>query len=235
MTKFSLAVGALLALLLASSAARAADWQPVDLKLATPWTAKVDPEHPLPEYPRPQMVRDQWINLNGLWDYAITPRDATAPEKYDGRILVPYPVESPLSGVRRQLLPEQVLWYRRVVQIPKRGDQRWLLNFGAVDWQATVSLNGKQIGEHKGGYDSFTVDITDALKDGENQLLVRVWDPTGANGSPHGKQQLSAFGKPSGIMYTPCSGIWQTVWLEPVPQQSIASLKITPESNAGMV
>jgi len=254
MTKLPFASRLFFALLICGPAVRAADWKLAPVALTTPWTDKVDPDHPLPEYPRPQMVRDQWTNLNGLWDYAIEPRDAAAPEQYDGKILVPYPLESALSGVRRQLLPEQALWYRRALQVSVdsgrlgvdtdrrragqiilRNGYRWLLHFGAVDWQATVSLNGKQIGEHKGGYDSFTFDITDALHDGGNELIVRVWDPTGTNGSPHGKQQLGAFSKPSGIMYTPCSGIWQTVWLEEVPAQSIASLKLTPEPIAGVL
>ncbi len=193
--------------------------------LRTRW----EPESPipLPEYPRPQMTRPQWANLNGLWEYAILPKDAAAPHTFDGQILVPYAVESLLSGVQKPLLPDQRLWYRRCFTDPRPGwgDRRVLLHFGAVDYECTVWLNGVPLGEHRGGYLPFTFDITEALKEGENELLVPVWDPTDTGMQQRGKQVL----KPSGIWYTPISGIWQTVWLESKPAVSIESLKLTPD------
>jgi len=215
--------------------AAAEDWKPAPGNLLTAWAAKVDPKHPLPEYPRPQMVRSQWTNLNGLWDYAVTDRDAAKPAKFDGQILVPYPIESALSGVKKPLTDKQWLWYRRSFVSPSlAGGKRLLLHFGAVDWEAVVAVNGKEVGTHRGGYDPFTCDVTDALRtDANNELIVRVWDSTGRNGEPHGKQNFNSIKKPGGIMYTPCSGIWQTVWLEAVPVLSIESLKIVPDIDAG--
>lgn len=198
--------------------------QPVSLQ--TRWAKKVDPSRPLPEYPRPQLVRSRWQNLNGLWDYAITNADAGTPSQYEGKILVPYPVESALSGVKKALDPLQRLWYRHTIAKPaaKEGE-RILLHFGAVDWQATVFINDVQVGEHKGGYQAFSFDVTDILKTGNNELVVKVYDPTDAGINPHGKQTL----RPEHIMYTPTSGIWQTVWLETVPAVYISSIKITPD------
>ena len=211
-------------------AAARAEWKPVAGSLMTAWADKVDPAHPLPEYPRPQLERGEWVNLNGLWDYAITEKDASAPEHFDGQILVPYPVESALSGVRKPLKSTDRLWYRRHFAAPDLASgRRLLLHFGAVDWQADVTVNGKAAGQHKGGYDAFTFDITDLLKTGDNELVVSVWDSTGKEGQAHGKQQFSAIEKPGGIMYTPCSGIWQTVWLEPVAKSHISNLTITPD------
>lgn len=203
--------------------------------LVTRWAKQVDPANPLPEYPRPQMVRKQWQNLNGGWDYAVTAKDAARPTAFDGKIVVPFPIESTLSGVRRALSGKEWLWYRRTFAAPSLdGGKRLILNFGAVDWEAVVSVNGKQIGTHRGGYDPFSFDITDAVKPGpENELVVRVWDSTGANGEPKGKQHFAAMLAPGGIMYTPCSGIWQTVWLETVPACSVESLKIAPDLDHG--
>ncbi len=181
---------------------------------------------PLPEYPRPQMTRPNWVNLNGPWDYAIQPKENSAPQSFDGKILVPYAVESLLSGVQKPLLPEQKLWYRRSFSSPVvDGRHRVLLHFGAVDYECHVWINEKHIGDHRGGYLPFTFDITDALKQDENEIIVSVWDPTDSEMQQRGKQVL----KPKGIWYTPVSGIWQTVWLEVVPEISIASLKLTPD------
>jgi beta-galactosidase/beta-glucuronidase len=215
----------------------AAEWQPVPGNPMTRWAAKVDPQCPLPEYPRPQMVRSEWQNLNGLWDCAVAPREMPQPDRFDKKILVPFPIESALSGLKQELRPEQHLWYRRTFTAPPlEGGRRLLLHFGAVDWEAVVWLNGKELSTHRGGYDAFTLDITDAVKPGaENTLVVRVWDTTGANGEAHGKQDRNAIKKPGGITYTPCSGIWQTVWLEPVPVASIAGLTLVPDVDAGVL
>jgi|SRR5271157_1235410 len=209
-----------------SLAAAAQEWKPADNPLTTPWTADVRAEAPLPEYPRPQMVRARWTSLNGLWDYAILPKDAARPEKFDGRILAPFAVESALSGVKRALTPEQRLWYRRTFTAPNHRGERLLLHFGAVDWRAEVLVNGKPVGTHEGGYDPFTFDITAALKpSGQQELVVAVWDPTDTGLQPRGKQVLN----PNGIWYTAVSGIWQTVWLEPVPADYIQEISMTPD------
>jgi beta-galactosidase/beta-glucuronidase len=209
-----------------------ADWKPADNPLTTPWTGQVDPAHPLPEYPRPQMVRKDWINLNGLWDYAIRPQQDTAVAQYDGRLLVPFPVESALSGVKMQLTPEEQLWYHRTFTAPNLKGKRLLLHFGAVDWRARVWVNGKPVGEHEGGYDPFTFDITSALKKkGAEDLMVAVWDPSDSGPQPRGKQVLN----PNSIWYTAVSGIWQTVWLEPVPEHYISELTMTPDLDGNRV
>jgi hypothetical protein len=173
------------------------------------------------------MVRKDWVNLNGLWDYAISPVDADTPTKWDGEILVPFAVESALSGVKKPVRPDQRLWYLRTFESPAEDGERLLLHFGAVDWKCTVWVNGKRVGEHTGGHVPFTFDITDALnKDGKsNELVVGVTDPTDTGTQPRGKQVL----KPHGIFYTAVTGIWQTVWLEPVPATHIESLKIVPD------
>ncbi|HPH97051.1 MAG TPA: glycoside hydrolase family 2 TIM barrel-domain containing protein [Anaerolineaceae bacterium] len=198
--------------------------------LRTPWMP--DPLCPLPEYPRPQLTRPAWINLNGPWDYAIQPLENPAPASYAGKILVPYAVESLLSGVQKPLMPDQKLWYRRVFADPRgellgpaNPDGRILLHFGAVDYECTIWVNGQRIGEHRGGYLPFTFDITAALHENENEIVLSVWDPSDAGMQQRGKQVL----KPNGIWYTPISGIWQTVWLEGVPQVSIEALKLTPD------
>lgn len=200
-------------------------WKPAGDKIKTEWADKVNPQNVLPEYPRPIMERQQWLNLNGLWDYAITKKDAPLPKTFDGKILVPFAIESSLSGVGKTIKADQSLWYERKFQIPEdwKG-KNVLLNFGAVDWKAEVFVNGNKIGEHTGGYTPFSFNITKNLKDGENSLAVRVWDSTG-NGLPRGKQ----IENPRGIFYTSVSGIWQTVWLEPVSASHISGLKITPD------
>jgi len=209
-----------------------AAWQPAKGPLATRWAKDVSPANAHPEYPRPQMVRKQWQSLNGLWDYAIRPKADARPKQFDGQILVPYPVESALSGVMKRVSPDQRLWYRRGFQVPAAWKgQRVLLHFGAVDWEATVTVNGKELGIHRGGYDAFAFDITHALKDGAQEVVLAVFDPTDAGNQPRGKQVR----RPGGIMYTPTTGIWQSVWLEPVPQQYIASVHIVPDVDAGQV
>jgi beta-galactosidase/beta-glucuronidase len=220
-----LTLGALLAC--AMMPGRAADWKPAENPITTPWTASVRPDRAWPEYPRPQMARSAWTNLNGLWDYAITPKDAARPAAFEGSILVPYPIESALSGVKRALKPDQRLWYRRAFHAPDLKGKRLLLHFGAVDWRAEAYVNGVRVGEHEGGYDPFTFDIAGALKPGggDQEIVVSVWDPTDTALHPRGKQVLN----PNGIWYTAVSGIWQTVWLEPVPAAYITGVSMMPD------
>lgn len=217
----------LLALAVLLPIASYAEWKPVPGPMKTQWTDDVSPKNAHPEYPRPQMVRSNWRNLNGLWDYAITSGDSAVPAKYDGQILVPYPVESSLSGVKRMVYETNRLWYRRTFTLPQNWDNsRVLMHFGAVDWDTTVYVNGRQVGTHRGGYDPFSFDITAALTPGKQQeVIVKVYDPTDKGYQPRGKQVL----RPQGIFYTPTSGIWQTVWLEPVPTAHIKGLRITPD------
>jgi beta-galactosidase/beta-glucuronidase len=214
-------------ILLAALTLHAADWKPADTPLTTPWTEKVSPTNALPEYPRPQMTRPKWTNLNGLWDYAITAADAARPTSFEGQLLVPYAVESALSGVKRALKPDQRLWYRRTFTATAARESRLLLHFGAVDWRAEVFVNGKSVGTHMGGYDPFTIDITSAVNPQakSQELVVAVTDPTDTGLQPRGKQVLD----PNGIWYTAVSGIWQTVWLEPVPAAHIRGITLTPD------
>jgi hypothetical protein len=209
----------------------AAQWQPGKAPLMTRWAKDVSPTNALPEYPRPQMVRSNWLNLNGLWDFAMSTREAAQPASFPRQILVPFPVESALSGVMTNVTEKERLWYRRTFQVPAAWQgQRVILHFGAVDFEATVLVNGKEVGQHRGGYDPFEFDITPSLKEGANEIVVSVWDPTDASPNSRGKQVR----KPDqGIFYTATSGIWQTVWLEPVPTTSITGLKITPEIETG--
>ncbi|ACU57567.1 glycoside hydrolase family 2 sugar binding [Chitinophaga pinensis DSM 2588] len=207
-----------------------ATWKMQPVSIQTRWAKNVTPQNVLPEYPRPQMVRSEWQNLNGLWEYAITGKDAAKPAQFDGQILVPFPIESALSGVQKPLLPTQRLWYKRSISKPDvTVGKRVLLHFGAVDWDAKVYLNGKEVGGHTGGYQNFSFDITDALKDGTNQLEVAVFDPTDQGINPHGKQVLN----PQNIMYTASSGIWQTVWMETVPSAYINNIRLTPDIDKG--
>jgi beta-galactosidase/beta-glucuronidase len=202
-----------------------AAWRCQETPLTTPWTAQVSPDRVWPEYPRPQMVRTAWTHLNGLWDYAITPRAAERPDTWEGQILVPFCVESALSGVKKSVGPDQALWYQRRCKVRRSKDHRTLLHFGAVDWHAQVWVNDQLVGEHKGGYTPFSFDITDALKRGQQTLTVRVWDPTDQWTQPRGKQVST----PGGIWYTAVTGIWQTVWLEQVPEIHIARLTVVPD------
>lgn len=199
-----------------------AQWHPVGDKIATEWKAKVNPENAWKEYPRPQLVRSSWQNLNGLWEYAIVSKGQQSPARFQGEILVPYCVESSLSGVGKPLLPTEELWYKRTVLIPQDWkNKNVILHFGAVDYKTTVYINNKLIGEHTGGSDPFSFDITAWLtSSGRQELKVKVWDPTDSDIQPRGKQVL----KPFGFWYTAVSGIWQTVWLEPVNKTSIKAL-----------
>ena len=200
--------------------------------IRTQWFDKVDRRLPLAEYPRPQFERKDWICLNGEYDYAVTGDTADAPKKYDGKILVPFSVESELSGVGKALLPEQRLWYRRKFTVGKEfSGKEALLHFGAVDWQCSVWVNGKLVGEHTGGYNPFTFNITDVITEGENELVVKVFDPTDAGHQQRGKQILVT----KGFWYTATSGIWQTVWLEPVNRCRIDSLRLVPDIDEGVI
>jgi hypothetical protein len=204
-----------------------------DRVLVTRWAADVTPENCWPEYPRPQLRRPKWINLNGLWDIAILPADAAKPADFPRQILVPFPIESRLGRLQATLTPEDRAWYRRKFDVPDDwSGQRVMLHFGAVDWSAQVWVNGQPVGTHLGGYTPFSFDVTDALaRNGENELVVSVADPTNMGTQPRGKQQL----RPEGIWYTPVSGLWQTVWLEPVAQQSIEKLRIHPDVDSSSV
>ena len=208
-------------------------WQITGGKITTPWTANVNPANPLPEYPRPQMVRSNWTSLNGLWKYSILPKEEQSiPANMQGNILVPFAVESALSGVGKTVGKDSVLWYKRRITISNTKNKNLLLHFGAVDWQCAVFVNGKEIGNHQGGYDPFSFDITNALSKGANQeIAVRVWDPSDDGPQPRGKQVK----KPQSIWYTPVTGIWQTVWLEAVPKTFIAETKQTPDVDAQLL
>jgi hypothetical protein len=217
------------ALLLSLQASEPVGWQPRKAALMTRWAEQVGPNNAWPEYPRPQLVRPDWVNLNGLWDYAITPDTAASAPPFAGRILVPFPVESALSGVMTNFDENSKLWYHRSFVVPAAWhDRRVRLHFGAVDWHCEVWVNGHGIGRHQGGYDAFTFDITDALRwQGVEEVTVCVTDPTEGD-QPRGKQSR----KPEGIFYTATSGIWQTVWLEPVPATCIDSVKTVPDVDA---
>ena len=219
------------AVLAAFSASAVTDeWQAAIGPLKTPWAKDVSPRNVWKEYPRPQMARKDWLNLNGLWDYTIIETNVPDAIFVSGReFLVPFPVESALLEWARcgGWMRNSHLVYRRTFKLPKKWNGRHvLLHFGAVDWETKVFINGAEAGSHIGGYDPFTFDITAALKPGEAQeIMVDVFDPTDTGGQPRGKQ----IHNPNGIWYTPTSGIWQTVWLEPVPETSLDGLLITPD------
>ena len=207
------------------------EWHIAGNNLNTRFAYDVNPDKPLPEYPRPLLERSEWKNLNGLWEYAVTDKNSAEPATYEGKILVPYPIESGLSGVKRQLDANEALWYRCKFDKPADWDGKTVrLNFGAVDYDATVFVNNKQVGNHIGGYSSFSFDVTDQLVQGENTIVVKVLDPTDVNAQATGKQRINWEG--NSIWYTPCSGIWQTVWLEPVSPKYVSDLRITPDVDA---
>lgn len=215
------------------SMVKAQDWKPAGDRIKTPWAEKVDPANPLPEYPRPQMERDQWVNLNGLWDYAIAEKGKSFPTAFDGKILVPFPVESSLSGVQKRVGQNRELWYQRKFSVPAAWkNKNVILHFGAVDWKADVWVNEIKVGTHEGGYTPFSFDITPFItKEKEQKLVVRVWDPTDRGFQPRGKQVE----RPEGIWYTPVTGIWQTVWIEPVNQAFVSHLKTIPNVDGSNV
>ena len=203
--------------------------------MMTEWGEKVAPENAWRGYPRPQMVRANWTNLNGEWDYAVTSVTATPgiPEKWDGKILVPFPIESALSGVGRLLKPDEFLWYTRKIECDPKPGERILLHFGGVDFRTMVFIGHEEVTDvpHEGGQNPFTLDITDYVKAGENELTVCVWDPTEDFVNSRGKQSFN----PSGCFYTRVSGIWQTVWMETVPERYIKSYKVFTDIDKGEV
>lgn len=203
-----------------------AQWKPVEGRISTQWSEQVNPDNVLPEYPRPIMERTEWKNLNGLWDYAIIEKGKHSPSVFDGKILVPFAVESSLSGVAKTVGAEKELVYRRSFDVPSSWKgKKVLLHFGAVDWKTDVWVNDVKVGSHTGGFTPFSFDITEALQGKNNTLQVKVWDPTDKGYQPRGKQ----VSRPEGIWYTPVTGIWQTVWLEPVSESYIQDLRITPD------
>ena len=211
-------------------ASYAQQWAPVGENIRSPWAEQVDPSNPLPEYPRPQMVRADWQNLNGLWNYAVT---EAAAESFtaEGKILVPFAIESSLSGVGKRITKENAVWYERQFTVPKKWKgKNVLLHFGAVDWHAEVFVNGVLVGEHKGGFDPFSFDVTPYLKkSGKQTLQVKVQDSTDNGFQPRGKQCLIN----RSIWYTPVSGIWQTVWLEPVAPAHVNNYYVVSDIDNG--
>ncbi len=207
-----------------------ADWKPVEGRIMTKWAKEVTPANAWDEYPRPQLQRKDWTNLNGLWNYAIAPKDAAKPAAWDGQILVPFAPESALSGVGKLLQPDQSLWYQRTFTAKKNPGKRTLIHFEAVDYETTVWLNGKELGKHTGAHTPFCFDLTEALKEGDNELLVRVHDATGGY-QLVGKQKRD----PGGIWYTRVSGIWQSVWMEEVNERAIEDLDFTCDIKSGRI
>ena len=225
---------ALTLLLMVACCISARSFQLAGDHIRTVWAENLNVSQPWNEYPRPLMQRQQWLNLNGLWQYAITEKQAAKPATWQGEILVPFCIESALSGVGKSLDENHALWYHTLFQVPKKWNKndRLMLNFGAVDWSAEVWVNGAKVGEHTGGYTAFSIEVTNAvLRKGNNELVVRVLDATDVGYQPCGKQRSKA----RGIWYTPVSGIWQTVWLEPVPRAAFKGIVCTPNLKNGTV
>ncbi len=213
-------------LLIQSVFSQNAGWKIAGNKITTQWSANVNPLNPLPEYPRPQMVRDNWKSLNGLWDYSITTSAEQMPNSFQGKILVPFAVESALSGIGKNVGPDNILWYRTKFTLPSTFRKKSiLLHFEAVDWSTEVYLNGTKIGTHQGGYDPFTFDITQLIKGSEQLLELKVSDPVDKGPQPRGKQVL----QPESIWYTSVTGIWRSIWIEAVPKTYISSTKQVPD------
>jgi hypothetical protein len=203
-------------------------------QLMTPWGEKITPENAWREYPRPHLVRQNWQNLNGLWQYAVNERKADRPEEWAGEILVPFAIETPISGVKRLLDPKEQLWYRRMFNVAfNNAKERVLLHFGGVDFRTQVFVNGVEVTDvpHESGNLPFSLDVTDFVKQGENELVLQVWDPTDAGNQSRGKQVQ----RPAGCMYTRMSGIWQTVWTEVVPATYITGYKVVTDIDNGTV
>jgi beta-galactosidase/beta-glucuronidase len=226
-------ISALILLLSACHLIQAQSWKPAGNKIRSAWSNNIDPASVHSEYPRPQMRRDAWINLNGLWEYAIKYKEEGRPASFSGHILVPFAIESSLSGVGKTVGENNQLWYRRTFTLPaSMKGKKILLNFGAVDWEAEVFINGKKAGMHQGGYDPFSLDITTLLGKGPTQeIVIRVWDPTDKGPQPRGKQ----VSMPHGIWYTPVTGIWQTVWVEAVADTYIDDVYSVPDLDASTV
>ncbi|WP_395575596.1 AbfB domain-containing protein [Streptomyces sp. BK79] len=216
-----------------TASARTAAWSPRPAPMTTPWTHQVPVDNPLPEYPRPQLTRPDWKNLNGIWDFAVTAADAGQPASFPEQIRVPFAAESALSGIQRKITQNDKLWYKRTFTVPADWNGRRVqLNFGASDWRTTVWVNGRSAGAvHSGGYDSFTYDITPLLNGGTNTIVVSVWDPTETGSQAVGKQRIREVAPHpgGGIFYTAASGIWQTVWLEPTAPARVTRLDMVPD------
>ena len=204
--------------LLFTTTLQAQSWKPVGEKIMSSWAEKVNPDNVWQEYPRPQFERSQWKNLNGLWDYAILKVNQIQPKRYQGKILVPFSFESPLSGVGKEITPEDKMWYKKSFTLPENWSGKdAILHFEAVDYHCAVWVNDILVGTHKGGFDRFSFNITPYLKpNGQQKIVLAVEDATNFSSQARGKQQINA----SGIYYTPVSGIWQTVWLEAVSSEA---------------
>jgi beta-galactosidase/beta-glucuronidase len=226
-------ISALILLLTTCHLIQAQTWKPAGNRIRSAWSDNIDPNSVHSEYPRPQMKRDAWINLNGLWEYAIKYKEDGRPASFAGQILVPFAIESSLSGVEKTVGENNQLWYRRTFTLPaSMKGKKILLNFGAVDWEAEVFINGKKAGMHQGGYDPFSFDITGLLGKGNtHEIVIRVWDPTDQGPQPRGKQ----VSMPHGIWYTPVTGIWQTVWVEAVADTYIDDVYSVPDLDASTV
>ena len=213
----------LAALVAVAGTISAQGWAPAGNRIKTKWAEEVSPTNARPEYPRPQMLRPDWKSLNGLWDYAVTAKSEACPKTFDGKILVPFAIESSLSGVGKALTPDDALWYSTSFSVPSAWKgKRLILNFDAVDWKAEVFVNDIKVGSHTGGYTRFSLDVTPYVKSGANSLVVRVEDASDNDFQPRGKQVKN----PNGIWYTSVSGIWQSVWIEPVAPSHITDYNV---------